>query len=73
MPEPACGVELVKIEVCICGVCGTDLHVLHDTFRKCPSVNLGHEFSGIVVETRRDVQREGQGDRRKAFHASAII
>ena len=34
-----------------CGVCGTDLHVLHDTFRNYPPVILGHELSGTVVET----------------------
>lgn len=32
MPEPDCGDGRVKIEVRSCGVCGTDQHVVHDTF-----------------------------------------
>jgi L-iditol 2-dehydrogenase len=32
MPEPECVEGRVKIEVRFCGVCGTDLHVLHNTF-----------------------------------------
>jgi L-iditol 2-dehydrogenase len=34
--EPACGPGRVKVQVAFCGVCGTDLHVLHDTFRNYP-------------------------------------
>jgi L-iditol 2-dehydrogenase len=48
--EPRCGADQVKIEIAFCGVCGTDLHVLHDTFRNYPPVILGHELSGTVVE-----------------------
>ena len=50
MPEPVCGPGQVKVEIAYCGLCGTDLHVLHDTFRNYPPVILGHEFSGTVVE-----------------------
>jgi L-iditol 2-dehydrogenase len=48
--EPRCGHDQVKIEIAFCGVCGTDLHVLHDTFRNYPPVILGHELAGTVVE-----------------------
>jgi L-iditol 2-dehydrogenase len=48
--EPRCGDAQVKVEVADCGVCGTDLHVIHDTFRNYPPVILGHEFSGTFVE-----------------------
>src|SRR5579875_999554 len=48
--EPFCGDNQVKLEIAYCGVCGTDIHVLHDTFRNYPPVILGHEFSGTVVE-----------------------
>jgi L-iditol 2-dehydrogenase len=48
--EPACGPGLVKVQVAFCGVCGTDLHVLHDTFRNYPPVILGHECAGTVSE-----------------------
>ena len=50
MPEPACGENQVKVEIAFCGVCGTDIHVLHDTFPNYPPEILGHEFSGTVVE-----------------------
>jgi L-iditol 2-dehydrogenase len=53
--EPSCGPSQVKVEVAFCGVCGTDIHVLHDTFRNYPPVILGHEFAGRVVEIGADV------------------
>ena len=34
--EPRCAADRVKIEVAFCGVCGTDLHILHGTFRSYP-------------------------------------
>ncbi len=60
--EPACRADQVKIEVAFCGVCGTDIHVLHDTFRNYPPVILGHELSGTVVEvgSQATTIREGQ-------------
>src|SRR5213083_616900 len=59
--EPRCGRDQVKIEVAHCGVCGTDLHVLHDTFRNYPPVILGHEFSGTVVEVGEEVSHVASG------------
>ncbi|MBL9195184.1 MAG: alcohol dehydrogenase catalytic domain-containing protein [Opitutaceae bacterium] len=50
VPEPTPAEHQVKLEVTACGICGTDLHVLHDTFRNFPPVILGHEFVGRVVE-----------------------
>lgn len=50
VPEPAPGVGEVKIEVAACGVCGSDIHVRHDTFPYWPPVILGHEFTGTIVE-----------------------
>ena len=44
--EPECGDDQVKLEVAFCGVCGTDIHVLHDTFRNYPPVILGHDSLG---------------------------
>jgi len=49
-PEPAPGPGEVKVQVKACGICGTDLHIRHDTFPNYPPVVLGHEFSGIIVE-----------------------
>ncbi len=70
--EPPCGAGQVKIEVEYCGVCGTDLHVLHDTFRNYPPVILGHEFSGTVVEAGKQVNRVKTGDRVTVFPAMAV-
>lgn len=50
MPEPVPSPHQVKLEISACGICGTDLHVYHDTFRNFPPVILGHEFVGRVVE-----------------------
>ncbi len=71
--EPRCGDDQVKIEVSYCGVCGTDLHVYEDTFRNYPPVILGHEFSGRVVETGKNVSHVGLGDPVAVFPASAVV
>lgn len=71
--EPRCGRGQVKIEVAHCGVCGTDLHVLHDTFRNYPPVILGHEFSGTVVEVGEGVSHVAAGDPVTVLPASAVI
>jgi len=63
IPEPVCGDDDVKVDVRFTGICGTDLHVLHDTFRNYPPVILGHEFSGTVVETGRNIKDIHVGDR----------
>jgi L-iditol 2-dehydrogenase len=70
--EPVCGSGQVKVEVAFCGICGTDLHVLHDTFRSYPPVILGHEFSGTVVEVGRGVRRAAPGDRVTVLGATAV-
>ena len=70
--EPRCGDSQVKIEIAFCGVCGTDIHVLHDTFRNYPPVILGHECAGTVVEMGRDVTGVGKGERVTILGATAI-
>src|SRR4030095_3196835 len=71
--EPTCGVEQVKIEVSYCGVCGTDLHVYHDTFKNYPPVILGHEFAGVVVETGKNVKDIECGENVTVLPASAVM
>ena len=46
-----------------CGVCGTDVHVLHDEFPYWPPVVLGHEFSGEIVQLGPGVSLYSVGDR----------
>src|ERR1043166_209033 len=65
VPEPVPADNQVKLAITACGVCGTDLHVLHDTFRNFPPVILGHEFVGRVVEEGSAVQ--GAVDRTGRF------
>jgi L-iditol 2-dehydrogenase len=50
VPEPTPGPGEVKIRIAACGVCGSDIHVFHDTFPYWPPVILGHEFTGAIVE-----------------------
>jgi L-iditol 2-dehydrogenase len=63
MPEPTPSIKEIKVEVVVTGICGTDLHIYHDTFRYDPPVTLGHEFSGIVVEVGEGVTKFKIGDR----------
>jgi len=70
--EPECGDDQVKLEIAYCGVCGTDIHVLHDTFRNYPPVILGHEFAGTVLEVGRNVKDAQPGERVAGLGATAV-
>src|ERR1700730_15552759 len=71
--EPRCGRHPVKLEIAYCGICGTDIHVMHDTFRNYPPVILGHEFSGTVVEAGRNVANSAKaGERVTVLGATAV-
>ena len=70
--EPPCGENQVKLEIAYCGVCGTDIHVLHDTFRNYPPVILGHEFAGTVVEIGSKVGGVQMGERVAGLGATAV-
>jgi L-iditol 2-dehydrogenase len=70
--EPVCGDDEIKLEIAYCGICGTDLHVMHDTFRNYPPVILGHEFSGTVVEVGRNVTGIVTGERGTGLGATAV-
>jgi L-iditol 2-dehydrogenase len=72
VPVPPCGAGEVKVEVAYCGLCGTDVHVLHDTFPNYPPVILGHEFAGTVVEKGNRVTNVNLGDRVTVLGASAV-
>ncbi|HEY3415391.1 MAG TPA: alcohol dehydrogenase catalytic domain-containing protein, partial [Armatimonadota bacterium] len=61
--QPKPGPGEVLIEVKACGICGTDVHVLHDQFPYWPPVVLGHEFSGEVVELGPEAKYYKVGDR----------
>ncbi len=61
--EPCCTPDRVKVEVKFAGICGTDIHVYHDTFKSYPPVILCHEFSGVVTEVGEKIQKTKPGDR----------
>ena len=63
LPEPACGAGQVKLAVAWCGVCGTDVHILHGGFRADYPLTPGHEFGGTVVELGAGVTSLALGDR----------
>ena len=47
--EPAYGDIVVKVEAA--GICGTDRHLFKGEFPSVDNTTLGHEFSGIVVDS----------------------
>jgi len=63
--EPSPGPGQVKVEVRAAGVCGSDLHIYRDDIKIniVPPVVMGHEFSGVIVETGQGVERYQVGDR----------
>ena len=49
VPSPAKNEILIEVESA--GICGTDRHLYHGEFPSVPGKILGHEFSGIVVDS----------------------
>ena len=60
-PYPGPGEVLIEVKAC--GICGTDIHVLHDRFPYWPPVILGHEFAGQIVEAGPETHYYQAGDR----------
>ncbi len=63
VPEPTISADEVLIEVGAAGICGTDIHVRHDTFPYWPPVIMGHEFAGTIVQAGSAVTDWRIGDR----------
>lgn len=61
VPRPAS--DEVLLEVLATGICGTDLHIKHDSTFYKPPVIIGHEYVGKVVETGDAVTNLQVGDR----------
>lgn len=57
VPTPASGEILIKVEAS--GICGTDRHLFKGEFPSVPGKTLGHEFSGIVVDSHDTLFAEG--------------
>lgn len=60
-PTPQAGEALIRVEAC--GICGTDLHILHDEYPTAPPVVLGHEMAGTVIAVGDGVDRARVGER----------
>ena len=61
-PIPTYGDSDVLIRVAYSGICGTDIHILHDQFAYYPPVVLGHEFSGEIIAVGKNVTGFQLGD-----------
>jgi L-iditol 2-dehydrogenase len=61
IPEPQANEVLLEIKAA--GICGTDIHIMHDQFPYWPPVIMGHEFSGQVVGIGSQVSDYQVGDR----------
>jgi L-iditol 2-dehydrogenase len=53
----------VLVEISAAGICGSDIHIKHDQTFYTPPVIIGHEYSGVVIETGSDVQNINVGDK----------
>ena len=60
-PSPASGDVVIKVAAA--GICGTDIHIKHDSYPYWPPVIMGHEFSGVIVEVGPGVTGYQVGDR----------
>jgi L-iditol 2-dehydrogenase len=62
--EPKPGFGEVLIQVKACGICGSDVHGMDgSTGRRQPPIIMGHEASGMIVETGEGVTCWKEGDR----------
>jgi L-iditol 2-dehydrogenase len=63
IPEPQPKPGEIKVRVHACGICGTDIHIMHDEFFYKAPVVMGHECSGVVAEVGSEVTEFKPGDR----------
>lgn len=62
IPIPEISENEVLLEMKACGLCGTDLHkIRHNTVK--PGTVLGHEITGIIAKTGKNVKDFKEGDR----------
>ena len=53
----------VLIEIKAVSVCGSDLHIYHDSHPYWPPIIMGHEFSGVIADVGKEVKGWKAGDR----------
>ena len=49
VPDPVAADNEVVVEVGLCGICGSDLH-LYDSEMAPAGIVMGHEYGGTIVE-----------------------
>jgi threonine dehydrogenase-like Zn-dependent dehydrogenase len=63
-PDPEINPDEVLIVVKACGICGSDVHGMDgSTGRRQPPLIMGHEASGIIISTGKEVKKWQSGDR----------
>jgi (R,R)-butanediol dehydrogenase/meso-butanediol dehydrogenase/diacetyl reductase len=68
IPDPTPGANEVVVEVCRCGICGSDLHITEDPiFGAKSGMVLGHEYSGRVAALGKGVDQVKVGDHVAVF------
>ncbi|MCE5348149.1 MAG: galactitol-1-phosphate 5-dehydrogenase [Bacteroidales bacterium] len=64
VPDPVILANEVLVKVKACGICGSDVHGFDgSTGRRIPPMIMGHEASGLIAETGKDVKAWKKGDR----------
>ena len=64
IPVPEISPEEVLLKVEYAGICGSDLHIYHNTHSfRFPPVIVGHEVAGTIVKVGSHVERLKVGDR----------
>jgi L-iditol 2-dehydrogenase len=63
MPVPSPKSNEIQIKIHAAGICGTDLHMIHDLYDVTWPIIMGHEFSGTVAGIGADVKEFKKGDK----------
>jgi threonine dehydrogenase-like Zn-dependent dehydrogenase len=64
VPDPVLQPDDVMVQVMACGICGSDVHGMDgSTGRRIPPLIMGHEASGVIVETGARVEHWQAGER----------
>lgn len=61
IPEPKD--NEIRVKILAAGICGTDVHIMHNEYPHNPPVILGHEWVGYVESCGRNVKNFKQGDK----------
>jgi len=60
---PEIAPDEVLIEVKCSGICGTDLHIYHDSAFYTPPIILGHEYAGVITQIGNEVSNFNVGEK----------